>query len=104
MCQQQICLSNATNMPHMPIGSSAHETTMKVYITYRLHITAYISKKGKPICFGLSSHMHMYYAFGNYIFSLSSITTYAFLVSQTYFVFCFHANNIGHMFIIPMKC
>ena len=37
MCQQQVCSSNAT-MPHIPIGSSAHETPMSaLYASYDLN-------------------------------------------------------------------
>ena len=59
-----------------------------------------------PVGFELSSSMYIVYAFGNNIYSLSSITIYIFLVWQTYFVFCI-TNNLGnwtHMCIMPTKC
>ena len=63
--------------------------------------------KCKSAVVELSSNMSLCYAYGNNIYSLSSITTYVFLVWQTYFVFCIYANSFGnctHMYIMPMKC
>ena len=34
MCHEQIFTSNATDMPHMPIISCPHETTVSVYIPH----------------------------------------------------------------------
>ena len=45
------------------------------------------------VSFELSSNMHMYYAFGNHIWSLSQMSTCVFFVWQTCFVFCIYANN-----------
>ena len=71
-------------------------TALLLYFTYRFHITAYISKISKQIGFELSSHMHMYYAFGNYIYCFSSVTMYVFLVWQTYFVSITYVNYLGN--------
>ena len=51
-----------------------------------LHITAHVSKTSSPLCFEHNSNMHIYYLFGNHIYSLSSMTTYVFLAWQTYFI------------------
>ena len=46
-----------------------------------------------PLAIELSSNMHLYYAFGHHIYSLSSQNTYALLVRQTYFDFSIYCNN-----------
>ena len=68
-------------------------TALLLQSTYKLHITAYLSKTNNPLSSGLSSNM--YYAFGNHIYSLSPMTTYTFLILQTYFVFCIYGRNFG---------
>ena len=88
--------------PNMP-------ATLCVYVcptAFKLHITVYTSKTNKSVCCELSCNMQMYYAFGNHIYSLSSMTTYIFLAWQTYFIFCINTNNIencSHMCIMPRK-
>ena len=74
-----------------------------------------LSITSKPVGFELTSNMHIFYAFGNHIYSLSLMTcipyfadififctcVYVFLVWQTYFIFCIHANNhetCAHMY------
>ena len=78
-----------------------------LWYTYRLHITAYANKTSNPIGFKLSSYVHIYNAFGNHIYSLSSMATYVFIIWLTYFVLCITAKNFGnftHMCIVPIKC
>ena len=56
--------------------------------------------------FEYSSNMQMYYTFGNHIYSLSSMTTFIFLVWKTYFYFLYFGNNYRHctlMSTISMK-
>ena len=48
----------------------------------------------KPVDFELSSDMHIYNAFDNDIYFLSSMTTYLFLLWHTYFFFLIYANNL----------
>ena len=59
------------------------------YVQYNI-FTITTSKTGD---YEVSSNMHMYYAFGKHIYSLSSMNTQVFFVWQTYFVFCTYANN-----------
>ena len=65
----------------------------------------------KPVGFEFSSNMHMYYAFDNYIYSFSSVTTYVFLVWQTYFFhyLCqkflkLYTHVHVYKILMPMKC
>ena len=50
----------------------------------------HINKKANRLL--AQSNMHMYYAFGNHIYTFSSVS-HVFLVCQTYFVFLIYASN-----------
>ena len=47
----------------------------------------------RPVGLGSLVICIWYYTFGNTVYSLLSMTTCAFLVWQTYFVFCIYAND-----------
>ena len=79
-----ICFTLMTNMP---------ATSHVCPTAYKLHIAGYKSRPSKLVCCKPSSNMHIYYLFGNHIYSLSSMVTYVFLLWQTYFAFCIYANN-----------
>ena len=57
-----ICLTN---------GPTAVQTLARV----SYYFISYYEKKSKPVSLELSSNMCMYYAFGNHIYSLSSMST-----------------------------
>ena len=90
---------------HMPLRKYLCQIAYICPTAYRLHTTAYIRETSNPVGFELSSNTHMYYAYGDHIYSLSSIYIYVFLVWQNYL--CIYVNNLGnctHMFIMPMTC
>ena len=74
-------------------------TAVLQWSTCRLHFTAHISKTSNPLGFELSSNMHMYYIWQ--LYSSSLMTTYEFLVWQTYFVFCM-PTTLETACIMPM--
>ena len=66
----------------------------KLLRTIVYHECIYFNQKyKKPIGFELSTIMHMYYAFCNYIYSFSSMATYVLLVWQTYFLSVIYTNT-----------
>ena len=78
---------------HTYIYSYTHKYIIMLvaYIyTHKWILNSIISKQEG---FQLSSNIHIYYAFGNHITSLLSVTTYVFFIWQTYFVSCIYANN-----------
>ena len=64
---------------HLSVKFEAYRTKTVVAVDTRM-------KPNKPVGFELNSNIHMYYALGSHIYSLSSMTTYVFLAWQTSFV------------------
>ena len=52
----------------------------------------------KPVGFELSSNNRICYEFGSFINPFSSMTTYVFLVWQTYFFFLIYANTFWKLY------
>ena len=107
MSPQALLCIHFTLLAHVPkqICHICCLTVLLLYSTYKLHIITYISKISKPVSLELNSNMHICYAFGNHIYSLSWMFTHVFFVWQVYFVLLPMSVTLAtlHMCIMPIK-